>query len=287
MQNRRSRQLLDRSGLICRVGISLVICGALAIPMTQLAIERGLQAALTGVAILFFVFMRILPVGRYVDLPKEPGNRRSTDDSPEEISRPKDAFESYSRPRRSASLLVIGILLVGTALYHAATTIMRNPPNATEQVTLYWLSVVLGTMGAGAIVLWLGHHIGRQAAETYIAQLNDLLEESPDDAETILRLGEALTLFERYEDAIAVYDRGTNIADRWVEITLACGHAQYAAGNLDEAESRFTSVLEKDPDNIEALVERGSVYLDQGDLDRAKVDFAHVEKLEPNEADEA
>jgi len=286
MTDSRARQLLDHSGLISRVGVSLVVCGALAIPLMRLALDRGVTTAMTGLAVLFFIFMKILPVGRYVDRLSDQEDSRSPDQSPEEISRPKEAFVSYSRPRRSASLAVIGILLLVTAIYHAAVTTLRQPPELDARVTLYWLSVVLGMMGAGAIILWAGHRVGRRAADTYIEQLTARVEQSPDDVETVVRLGQALTLFERYEETVEVFDRVKDAGNRWAEVSLASGHAHYAVGNLDEALKRFDAVLEKDPDNIEALVERGSIYLDQGDLDRAKIDFARVEELEPKVSDQ-
>lgn len=133
-------------------------------------------------------------------------------------------------------------------------------------------------------MLWAGHRTGRHAADQYLDELADRIARSYDRAEPILLRGRTLAIFGRYEEAIEMFDYAGDVSDRGVEILLAAGHAHYAAGNLTEAERRFSSVLEKDPDNIEALVERGSVYLDRGDSDKAKADYARVDRLTRKES---
>lgn len=57
------------------------------------------------------------------------------------------------------------------------------------------------------------------------------------------------------------------------------------AGRYDEAEAQFNAILAEDPDNLDVLVARGSLYYYKGDLDKAAETFQFVLDRSPTYGD--
>ncbi|MEZ4321187.1 MAG: tetratricopeptide repeat protein [Myxococcota bacterium] len=57
--------------------------------------------------------------------------------------------------------------------------------------------------------------------------------------------------------------------------------AAVAEGDMEAGINFFSDVLDSDPDNVDAYVSRGRLYLDYGDYSRAMSDFMHAETLQP------
>ncbi|MBN2798968.1 MAG: tetratricopeptide repeat protein, partial [Deltaproteobacteria bacterium] len=57
------------------------------------------------------------------------------------------------------------------------------------------------------------------------------------------------------------------------------------SGEMDRSIDLYSDVLDAEPDNTEAHLGRGRVYLDMGDYSRAMSDFTVAEELEPESAD--
>jgi hypothetical protein len=66
---------------------------------------------------------------------------------------------------------------------------------------------------------------------------------------------------------------------------LRRAHAAAEQGDLQSAAQLFSDVLDFDPDNVEAALGRGRVYLDLGDYARAMSDFTVAEDLRPEDAE--
>lgn len=98
-----------------------------------------------------------------------------------------------------------------------------------------------------------------------------------------LTLGEALQANDRLVDSIVpleIYLRYAQNIDPAVYLKIA--RAYRAAGDLPSALDAVNKVLEQVPDSLAARVERGFIYLENGEPQRALEDFDAVLQADPN-----
>lgn len=101
-----------------------------------------------------------------------------------------------------------------------------------------------------------------------------------------LTLGEALQANNRLVDSVVpleIYIRYAQNIDPAVYLKIT--RAYRAAGNYQAALESVTKVLEQVPDSLEAIVERGYIYLESGEGQKALEDFDAVLAADPNSFD--
>lgn len=101
-----------------------------------------------------------------------------------------------------------------------------------------------------------------------------------------LTLGEALQANNRLVDSVVpleIYIRYAQSVDPAVYLKIT--RAYRAAGNYQAALESVTKVLEQVPDSLEAIVERGYIYLESGEGQKALEDFDAVLAADPNSFD--
>ncbi len=118
--------------------------------------------------------------------------------------------------------------------------------------------------------------------------LNAMAKEEPSLADPLVRLGDILRYRERFDEAVAVYDRaferiGKLQRHHW-SLLYARGIVLERSKNWDRAEADFLKALEFDPDQALVLNYLGYSWVDQGKhLDRAKEMIHKAVNLRPND----
>lgn len=132
-------------------------------------------------------------------------------------------------------------------------------------------------------------------ARTYLAlndpdaALADAERASQSDLTMIpayLILGEALQANDRLADSVVpleIYLRYAQNIDPSVYLKIA--RAYRAAGKLPEALDAVDKVLQQVPDSTAAVIERGFIYLESGEAQKALEDFDAVLAVDPNSFD--
>jgi tetratricopeptide (TPR) repeat protein len=178
------------------------------------------------------------------------------------------------------ALLAFGLFWASAMILGARRTVERDPPEDARAEHLRAFEAVLA---AGEHALQSGNaDQARELAERALGRAERTLEaDAPETARAWLLLGTALTYDERYEAAIACFERArdaalrnerfTGIACRaFEELALACtylGRDAEAARALDEAERHGAG----EPERLyETLAMRGRVAVLRGELDAAE-----------------
>ena len=117
----------------------------------------------------------------------------------------------------------------------------------------------------------------------------------PSDADTLVRIGVSHARAERYDEAIASYDKAIKVTPEDARAYLYRGVISGITGNFDAAAADHLTVLKLDLLSPEdAAYEHGqwhgsftmwTVYLRSGDFDRAIADYDTFTRLSPDEAD--
>jgi cytochrome c-type biogenesis protein CcmH len=109
---------------------------------------------------------------------------------------------------------------------------------------------------------------GLPSVETMIEQLEQRVEQSPDDLETWLRLGQAYETTGRFEDSVRAYRQALTLDDRLARLHAALGEALVMANGgivTPEAKDAFGQALELDAADPRARFYRGLALLQEGD----------------------
>lgn len=93
-------------------------------------------------------------------------------------------------------------------------------------------------------------------------------------------LAKAISAFagERYEDALVEFERAREIAPNDLDVQLCHAHGLRHAGQGEAALPVYRSLIEKDPENIEARFGMGSILMEQGRLSHARSIFEDLVK---------
>ena len=69
------------------------------------------------------------------------------------------------------------------------------------------------------------------------------------------------------------------------QVYLLSGEVHRSRGEYDWAIEDYSTVIDMNPDNVEAYIHRGMAYRHKGDYDHAIIDFNKAMELKPNDAD--
>jgi len=125
-----------------------------------------------------------------------------------------------------------------------------------------------------------------------------------EDIDSLLVKGDRFLDFEKYEDAISIYDEILEVRPSHLEALAKKGDALQLLGNVDEALSYFERVLEIDPnysDNLEvryydkvldidpnsvlALSKKGQYLIEQDNLEEALLNLDKALSIDPSHED--
>ena len=222
-----------------------------------------------------------------------------------EADRPKAAEDYFSRaaklfPNDHGPYLALGDLYTSQKLIPRALTnyqkayqlaptnpliVSRGANAALEEHDLKlaksWLDRAEGKMNDNPQVMrereryltLTGHY--RESAE--LGQ--KVLQQLPNDPEAPIYLGYDYVFLEKYEDALALFEKYEPILPRDKDLWLIAGHSHRALGDLQQAVTDFTEALQRDPGMATGYMNRGYVRNDLKDADAAAKDFETAIKL--------
>jgi len=87
------------------------------------------------------------------------------------------------------------------------------------------------------------------------------------------------------EDAISAYEQALRIEPQKVEALINCGTLYYEQGNLEKASEYFQRALDSDPQNVLAHANLGSVLEEVGDVLEARRHLRFAVRLDPTHLD--
>jgi tetratricopeptide (TPR) repeat protein len=106
--------------------------------------------------------------------------------------------------------------------------------------------------------------------------------EEEDEYEEELEIEEDdLELQELEPDDVALEPIDDGPSEAELEALLKKAESAIEEGDMEAGINYYSDVLDSDPENVEAHVARGRLYLDYGDYSRAMSDFMYAESMEP------
>ncbi|MCX7545029.1 tetratricopeptide repeat-containing sulfotransferase family protein [Marinicella gelatinilytica] len=178
------------------------------------------------------------------------------------------------------------------AIHHYQKTLELNPEYTAALSNLGWLLLTIGRLDEA-----LEH--SRRAVEI-----------NPKDVDALFHLGRCLTELEHFDEAMDAFadayelnpkhvDLLNGIAGNWLKVSdikqadhwyhlalqqdpanikAQCGHAQVLleAGLQDDALTAINQVIDKDPENNEALLTRAKIYMEQVNMSACFADYETI-----------
>ncbi len=105
------------------------------------------------------------------------------------------------------------------------------------------------------------------------------------DADTIFFYAHALEMDGQFAKALKLYRDGIKRAPNYPDIQIGLARVLARLGESVEARPGIDKVLERRPDNVDALLAAGMVYAGLGDPRTALVHLRHAQKLAPQDND--
>jgi len=279
------RRILRRAAFFSRLGIAMVCTAFAAVPIGFLTEYTGLPVGLGLLVVALVVFFVIVRGFERVRLEPPSGSDEPTDAAGRRavMEMQAEAFARFMRLGRTISLQIVGFLMTGIALYQTSILLVAPPEDPIIFAARIWIRGIMLVAGIGGLLLWRSHLIGRQAADRYVDALSAELTDHPESADVLMARGHLHLIFHRHDQALADFAEAARLAPRTPDILLMHAVALTLVGREESAIERLTTVIELDPENIEAHVERGQLYLDLGEIEKSKADYAVVARLSSKE----
>ena len=128
------------------------------------------------------------------------------------------------------------------------------------------------------------NHFRRGEYDRAIADFNEAITLSPDDAGTYYNRGIAYGEKGEYNLAIADYDKAIKLKPDYAAAYGNRGIAYARKMDSDRAIANYDEVIELKPDDARAYNSRGNAYSDKGEYDKAIADFNKAIELKPDYA---
>ncbi|MCB9695784.1 MAG: tetratricopeptide repeat protein [Alphaproteobacteria bacterium] len=209
-----------------------------------------------------------------------------------ESSRAKAGTPIAGRPLGQPQARPAAAVGVGTGgLYGGATVpTIRDSDDPRPRAA----AVQLGAGGAGGRMLGLEEEeepIEIGAAEDYDPDYDDSDQEEGEGGFS-LQVQEYEEVYEEEEEELEEYEDDEVIEQRnepppgpsaaELQALFQQAHNTATNGDLQAGADLFSDLIDQDPDNVDAHVARGRLYLDLGDYSRAMSDFMVAEDLAPD-----
>lgn len=106
---------------------------------------------------------------------------------------------------------------------------------------------------------------------------------NPDNVDAMIELGDIYFDGNRYQEAIATFNKAEQIAPTNIHILNDLGILHMRTGNYETALAKFDAVLSIDPTHSHSLYYVGLVNRNMGDTDKALQAFEQVLSLSPDQ----
>ena len=115
-----------------------------------------------------------------------------------------------------------------------------------------------------------------------ILALEQEVTSNPDNVDAMIELGDIYSDSNRYQEAIATFNKAEQIAPTNIHILNDLGVLHMKTGNYETALAKFDAVLIIDPTHSHSLYYIGLVNRNIGDTDKALQAFEQVLSLNPD-----
>jgi tetratricopeptide (TPR) repeat protein len=117
----------------------------------------------------------------------------------------------------------------------------------------------------------IGHAYWKQGrTEEAIAAFERCLARDPKNSDSIFYLAHALELAGELDRAADLYRRGLNLAPEYADMKVGLARIWLHQGKTAQAEAASKTILQRSPDNLDALLVAGLAYSSEGQFQRAK-----------------
>ena len=137
------------------------------------------------------------------------------------------------------------------------------------------------------LILLLAGSLTQPSPARSIADLTELIKQTPLDASTYFRRGVAYVQKSDYDNAIKEFTKAIILKSDYTDAYYFRGtvyHSRGAKGDADRAISDLTKVIKLDPNHAIAYPLRGTAYHAKGDYNNAIADLTEAILLNPNHA---
>ncbi|MCX5695986.1 MAG: tetratricopeptide repeat protein [Candidatus Omnitrophica bacterium] len=127
-----------------------------------------------------------------------------------------------------------------------------------------------------------------QAEEKYdqaIADYNKALSIDSAVAETYYNRGNAYRGIKKYDQAIADFDKAIQLDHFHAAAYGGRASAWNSLGDTEKAIADFNSALKIEPNNLKVYNDRGNIYAQQGKYEQAIADYTQALRIDPHDAD--
>jgi cytochrome c-type biogenesis protein CcmH/NrfG len=116
-----------------------------------------------------------------------------------------------------------------------------------------------------------------------VAQLMQKLDANPQDAATLVTLGNIYFKGGDYNNAGSWMEQALAVEPKNVKARLALGASQFNLGDVNEARQQWEQVIDLDPENVEGYYDLGFLYLSKNppEMDKAKRMWRKVVEMAP------
>jgi len=104
---------------------------------------------------------------------------------------------------------------------------------------------------------------------------------SPDDPQSYILMGKALSSLERIQESIEFFHKALKIDPENLDVINSMGIAFNKLGHLGKARQYYLLALERDPDNIEIITNIGALEQTSGNLDQAESYYRQALDINP------
>jgi tetratricopeptide (TPR) repeat protein len=108
------------------------------------------------------------------------------------------------------------------------------------------------------------------------------LKLAPESVELLIDRALLLGVRDRYEESLEVLERARSVAPARADVLVLTAAAHRLLGHDAEAETNLSAALAIEPDNADALLERGILRRLRNDKEGARADWERVRRLAPD-----
>jgi tetratricopeptide (TPR) repeat protein len=122
------------------------------------------------------------------------------------------------------------------------------------------------------------------AMQPEVQEAIEKAKQSPDDFDAQIKAGEMYYQIERFDDAIPLFKRASQLRPDDRELIVQLGNVNFDGGHYDEAEKWYSQALAKKADDVSVRTDLGLtfVFRDPPNYDRAIQEFNKSLETDPN-----
>jgi len=120
-----------------------------------------------------------------------------------------------------------------------------------------------------------------QRPQDALTDYGQIIEIDPQSSEAREKLAEVLVQTKQFEQAAEQFEWLRQRKPREPAILLGLARCYRALGKSDQAEPLLDTLLKDFPDHVDALVERGNIYFEARQVEKAEANFRHAALRQP------